>query len=383
MSVNANVALSGQTVQNQVREVGINPDYWYAVAWARDVRPGRITPIQIWNQEVALWRDSQGHIQAVEDICPHKGVAMHKGTVQGDRIVCGYHGWEFDRSGECAHIPYFPPEQKLPRACMRHFPVRERYGVIFLFPGDASLAAATPMLEIPQYDDDDWLMIPIDAQFKSHFSICNENTMDVFHGYLHKNLQGWYDPKLTRLVETAATVEADYTVSYGGILTKFLGLNDSAAATTRTISVTYQYPHYINTLQGISYLYLMRLPIGPDRSRSFSMLFVKLRLPKRIVDPLRPVLEPLIRNLLFLRFLHQDIDMIESEFGHYQKDPQRRYVEVNPAIIAVQRLMMRQYNQAQVLPVKPSEPTQNGAVSMVVTAPTAEIAIADGKIANS
>jgi renierapurpurin 18,18'-hydroxylase len=266
---------------------------------------------------------------------------------------------------------------------MRQFPVRERYGIIFLFPGDACLADETPMLEIPQYDDADWLMIPIDAQFKSHFSICNENTMDVFHGYLHKNLQGWYDPQLTRLAETEATVEADYAVSYAGIMTKFLGLNDSSGSTTRTISVTYQYPHYINTLQGISYLYLMRLPIATDRSRSFSMLFVKLRLPKRIVDPLRPVLEPLIRNLLFLRFLHQDIDMIESEFAHYQKDPQRRYVEVNPAIIAVQRLMMRQYNQAQVLPLKPSEPIQNGSVAIASPTPATEIAIVDGKIANS
>jgi renierapurpurin 18,18'-hydroxylase len=337
--------LSGETVQNHVREIGINPNHWYAVAWAKDIPANKIVPAQVWHQEIALWRDSQGQIQAVEDICPHKGVAMHKGEINGDRIVCGYHGWEFDTQGECAHIPYFPATQKLPRACMRRFPVRERYGIIFLFPGDPALAEATPMIEIPQYDDDNWLMIPISAEFKAHFSLCNENTMDVFHGYLHKNLQGWYDPKLLSLKETETAVQAEYAVSYQGILTKFLGLSESHQNTTRTIAVEYRYPNYINTLEGVSYLYLMRLPVANDRSRSFSMLFVKVRLPKRIVDPLRPILEPIIRNLFFLRFLRQDIEMIESEFEHYQKDPQRRYVEVNPAIIAVQRFMTKQYDR--------------------------------------
>jgi phenylpropionate dioxygenase-like ring-hydroxylating dioxygenase large terminal subunit len=47
---------------------------------------------------------------------PHKGVALHKGKVQGDRLTCGYHGWEFNSSGNCVNIPYLPEKQKLPRA---------------------------------------------------------------------------------------------------------------------------------------------------------------------------------------------------------------------------------------------------------------------------
>jgi hypothetical protein len=39
--------------------------------------------------------------------------------------------------------------------------------------------------------------------------------------------------------------------------------------------------------------------------------------------------------------------MMESEQQHYLENPQRRQVEVNPAIIAVQRLIMRQFEQYQ------------------------------------
>ncbi|OUC16228.1 MAG: (2Fe-2S)-binding protein [Alkalinema sp. CACIAM 70d] len=341
--------LTGQTVQNRVREIGINANHWYAVAWAKELQSHNILPIMLWNQEIALYRDSQGIVQAVEDICPHKGVALHKGKVQGDAIVCPYHGWEFE-AGQCTKIPYFPPEQKLPRACVRTFPVRERYGIIFVFPGDPALAEQVPMIDIPQYGDPDWLMVTIGAEFQAHYTICNENTMDVFHGYLHENLQGWFDPVLLKLQETQDRVRADYRVSYEGPMTKFLGLNETSQATTRTISVNYQYPNYINSLEGNSlkgnsFLYLMRLPISPQKSRSFSLMFVKVRIPRWLTEPLRPVLEPVIRNLFFMRFLRQDIEMIESEYAHYVSDLQRRYVEVNPAIIAVQRLMVRQYEQ--------------------------------------
>ncbi len=338
--------LTGQTVRNQVREVGINGNHWYAVAWAKQLRVGQILPVTIWSQSVALFRNSQGQVNAVENVCAHKGVALDKGKVIGDAIVCPYHGWEFSGSGDCVGIPYFPPDQKLPRACLRQFPVQEKYGLIWLFPGDATLAATQDLPPIAEYDDPNWLMIPVEGQFKAHFSICNENTMDVFHGYLHQNLQGWFDPVLLKLQETENSVKADYQVSYKGPITKFLGLSEVGdQVTTQVISVDYRYPHYINTLQGISALYLMRLPISPQASRSFAFMFLKIRLPQVLVNVLRPVLQPIILHFLFMRFLRQDIEMIESEQQNYLSNPQRRYVEVNPAIIAVQRLMTRQYEK--------------------------------------
>lgn len=337
--------LQGQTIQNRVREVGINPNYWYAVAWAHDLKPGKILPVHIWNQTIALYRDSQNQVQAVENVCPHKGVAMDKGKVEGDAIVCGYHGWQFNGEGECVGIPYWNEGQKLPCAKMKSFAVQEKYGLIWLFPGDRALAETQSPPEISEYDDPNCLMIPIGGTFKAHFSICNENTMDVFHGYLHQNLQGWFDPVLIKLHETEHSVTAEYQVSYKGILTKLLGFSEDGGITTKTISVDYQYPNYINKLEGISALYLMRLPISATESRSFAMLFLRLPFPNWLLNPLRPVLQPVILHLLFLRFLHQDIEMIESEQENYLKDPQRRYVEVNPAIIAVQRLIVKQYDR--------------------------------------
>ena len=338
--------LKSQTVQNRVREVGINPNYWYPVAWGDGLKSGEVMPVKVWQQNIAVYREQTGKLHALENACPHKGVELDRGEVQGSNLACPYHGWEFNGEGKCVSIPYLPKEQKLPCAEARSYPVQEKYGIIWIFPGESSLATSRQLPKIPEYEDPQWLVVRIPARFKAHFSICNENTMDVFHGYLHKNLQGWFDPVLISLRQEKTSVVADYRVSYQGLLTKFLGLSETDdKVTTRTISVKYNYPHYHNCLEGISSLYLMRLPVGPQETYSFSLLFLKIRLPQWLLRPIQGQVASFIWNFLFKRFLDQDVEMVESEQRTYLKNPHRRYVEVNPAIIALQRVIVNQYEK--------------------------------------
>ncbi|MBO3463343.1 aromatic ring-hydroxylating dioxygenase subunit alpha [Aetokthonos hydrillicola Thurmond2011] len=338
--------LIGQTVQNAVRQVGINANYWYAVGWSNQLRTGSIMKVVIWQQGIAVYRDDNGHLQALEDVCPHKGVELHKGKVQGCNLACAYHGWEFNPEGHCVGIPYLPKEQKLPRAQARSYPIQEKYDLIWIFPGDPALAAISQPPDIAEFDEPDWFMVPVPAKIKAHFTICNENSMDVFHGFLHQKLQGWFDPVLISLRETDTSVRTEYKVSYKGRMAKFLGLSEHAnQVTTLPVSTEYRYPHFYSSLQGISTLYLMRLPVGPTETHSIAFFFFKIRLPKWLLQLLKPVLQILLQRLVLLRFLAQDIEMVESEQQTYLGNPNRRYVEINPAIIAVQRLAIRQYEQ--------------------------------------
>ncbi len=340
--------LKSQELQNVVREVGINPNYWYPVAWADQLKSSQVISVVVWQQAIAVYRDPNGQLHALEDACPHKGVALHKGEVHGTNLTCPYHGWEFNGRGECVAIPYLPRKQKLPCAKARSYPVREQYRLIWVFPGDPALAKSCQLPNVPEYEDPDWLVVPSTAHFQAHFSICNENGMDVFHGYLHKNLQGWFDPVLINLSQGEASVYADYRVSYQNWLTKFLGLSEQGKqVTTRTVSIRYDYPHYHNSLEGLSSLYLMRLPVGPTETRSFSFLFLLSPLPKWLLKPIQGPLAKFIWHFLFKKFLDQDIEMVESEQHTYLTNPQRHYVEINPAIIALGRVIMGQYEKFQ------------------------------------
>jgi renierapurpurin 18,18'-hydroxylase len=144
-------------------------------------------------------------------------------------------------------------------------------------------------------------------------------------------------------------------VRYKGKLSKFLGLStQSDGVTTRIVSIDYQYPHYHSTLEGVSSLHLMRLPVGLNETRSFSLLFLQIRLPKWLLKPFKTLIAPVIRHFLFMPFLEQDVGMMESEQHNYEVNPQRRYVEVNPAIIALQRLIVRQFVQQSSPSASPS-----------------------------
>ncbi len=93
---------------------------------------------------MVLFRTAGGAVGALEDRCPHRRMRLSKGTVAGDRLVCPYHGWSYERSG-AGESPGTP---KL-SACAEHYDVEEKHGAIWLRP--AGSAAAFPTFKIDGY----------------------------------------------------------------------------------------------------------------------------------------------------------------------------------------------------------------------------------------
>lgn len=80
------------------------------VAAVSDFRPGTIKEIEIQGKPIALANVS-GQFYAIDNICLHRGGPLGQGWVEGDRVECPWHGWQFDlKTGECA----FNPSAKLP-----------------------------------------------------------------------------------------------------------------------------------------------------------------------------------------------------------------------------------------------------------------------------
>ena len=170
----ASPVLKGQSIYRRVRSVSINPNHWYPVFWSHDLAHGDVVPVRVWQSDLALYRDMDGTVNAVADACPHKGVELHRGEVHGNHLVCPYHGWEFDKDGNCVNIPYWPKVQKLPCAKARSYPTKEAYGIVWVFPGEMELAEQQSLPEVPEYGQPGWFMVRIPGHFHAHFSICNE-----------------------------------------------------------------------------------------------------------------------------------------------------------------------------------------------------------------
>jgi nitrite reductase/ring-hydroxylating ferredoxin subunit len=72
-------------------------------AFARDNQQALAT--RLLDERVVVYRLSDGSVVAARDICYHCGVPLSLGYVEGDEIVCRYHGQRYDRSGRCTCVP--------------------------------------------------------------------------------------------------------------------------------------------------------------------------------------------------------------------------------------------------------------------------------------
>ena len=73
----------------------------HRVAALADIPEDGGLQIEFNGKLVALFRRG-GKIHAVGDECPHMGAPLSEGYMDGDTVVCPWHGWVFNlESGEC------------------------------------------------------------------------------------------------------------------------------------------------------------------------------------------------------------------------------------------------------------------------------------------
>ena len=83
------------SLRQQARATGMDPNYWYAVEEVRRVKPGTVVEVVFWKHSIALFRGTDGSFRAIENTCAHRQLKLTIGHVQGCRLVCAYHGWEY------------------------------------------------------------------------------------------------------------------------------------------------------------------------------------------------------------------------------------------------------------------------------------------------
>lgn len=163
----------------------IEATLWHPVAAVQDVAQEPLA-VHLLERNIVLWRDGEGAIQAFADQCPHRGARLSLGRVHDGRLECPYHGWQFEASGQCVHVPALPRITPSPtqRAC--RYGVREAYGLVWvqLEAGDAQLPAFAA-------EDDEHLRKlncgPYDVAASAPRIV--ENFLDMSHfGFVH---EGW------------------------------------------------------------------------------------------------------------------------------------------------------------------------------------------------
>ncbi|MBV8645276.1 MAG: aromatic ring-hydroxylating dioxygenase subunit alpha [Candidatus Eremiobacteraeota bacterium] len=171
---------------------------WYVAAFAAEITR---TPLRrvILGEPVVFYRLENGTIAALFDRCPHRSYPLSRGTLEGDILVCGYHGFSFDPCGTCVSVP---GQTQIPRAAnVRNYEVVESGPFVWMWAGDNAKADRAKIPEHPWPGEPGWVTFTNSATVACRYGLLLDNLLDLSHEtYIHRATIGTPDVAATPIV---------------------------------------------------------------------------------------------------------------------------------------------------------------------------------------
>jgi phenylpropionate dioxygenase-like ring-hydroxylating dioxygenase large terminal subunit len=332
----------------KVRSSGMNPDYWYAVEYDHAVHKEQVVEVEFWKTSIALYRDINGQMQALENRCAHRQLKLSLGQVDRCNLVCSYHGWAYNGEGKLVHIPHELFDRSMPSCQLRTYPVQVRYGLIWIFPGDPLLAKQRKIPDIAELEGKDpWACVPLDFTWKAHHSMIIDNVSDFTHAYLHRKFRPFTDAKLTKCEQQGDRVFVSYETLIGGGLSGLFV--DRKRVNTNFIELCYDYPYQWSNTGGKIKHWCFILPINEQTTRVFFLFyfnalkipFTPIRIPQWLMSQVLKIANPLLIKPL----LSEDGFAVEAEQQGYETHFNAPIVELNPAVHLFQKQTIRKWEE--------------------------------------
>jgi vanillate O-demethylase monooxygenase subunit len=148
---------------------------WY-VAATSDELGQELLGRRLLDTAVVLYRRGDGEVVAMEDRCIHRAYPLSEGRLDGDRVVCGYHGFTYDPDGRCVAVP---SQENIPGgACVRTFPVAERAPFVWIWLGAPGAAVLREPPRIP-WVGEDWASSLETLHVDANFMLLHEHYLDL------------------------------------------------------------------------------------------------------------------------------------------------------------------------------------------------------------
>jgi vanillate O-demethylase monooxygenase subunit len=160
---------------------------WY-VACTPDELADKPLGRQVCGEKIVFYRGPEGRVGAVEDFCPHRGAPLSLGFVENGELVCGYHGLHMGCDGKVISMP---GQRVRGFPSIRSYPVEERYGFIWVWPGDAALADPAQIHHLEWASSPEWAYGGGLYHINCEYRLMIDNLMDLTHEtYVHTSSIG-------------------------------------------------------------------------------------------------------------------------------------------------------------------------------------------------
>ena len=111
--------------------------YWQPVALVDELEQRRpVVPVKVMGEDLVLFRAQDGELGLVGRYCPHRGADLCYGRIEDGGLRCVFHGWLFDKTGQCLEQPAEPENSKMyKRIKTAGYPVEQKNGIVFAYMG--------------------------------------------------------------------------------------------------------------------------------------------------------------------------------------------------------------------------------------------------------
>jgi nitrite reductase/ring-hydroxylating ferredoxin subunit len=170
--------------------------------------------IRVLGENLVLFRDGSGKPALVAEHCAHRGTSLYYGRVEQSGIRCLYHGWTFDREGNCIDTPAEPPSSNFKNSIRQPaYPCMEVAGLIFAYMGPEDLQPPFP--RYPQLFREDGIRITGNGgriQKSNVFLQTLDNVLDPWHAEIG---HGWFkDPPVVGRMHHGGELKQPTPVKY-------------------------------------------------------------------------------------------------------------------------------------------------------------------------
>jgi phenylpropionate dioxygenase-like ring-hydroxylating dioxygenase large terminal subunit len=160
---------------------------WYVLAESDRVG---VTPKSFLLSGLPLvtFRDAKGRPAALVDRCAHRNAPLSLGRVAGLNIQCHYHGWQFDRTGNCREVPGLCGDPEHPKRRIPSYATRDAQGWLWVY-STPDVEPDSQPYEIPCADQEGYLTVRERVEMPGPLDAVAENALDVPHtAFVHAGL---------------------------------------------------------------------------------------------------------------------------------------------------------------------------------------------------
>jgi 5,5'-dehydrodivanillate O-demethylase oxygenase subunit len=162
--------------------------FWQPVYVSEKLPRGRIVPVKILGEDLALYRGESGKAHLISNECPHRLTRLHIGWIEGETLRCRYHGWRFDESGACVEQPAEPKPFCERVKKLASYPTHEAHGLIFAYMGEGEAPPFRPVPGLEEGAKEGWTLSASAEMIPCNYFQSAENIMDDVHvNFAHRD----------------------------------------------------------------------------------------------------------------------------------------------------------------------------------------------------